>query len=52
MPKSTKLTIRQIRAFNSFLDKLLKVTESADLAHLYESAKISGAQIGQTVLKG
>jgi hypothetical protein len=52
MKSRTKLTIRQIRSINAFLDNLLKYTESPELVHLYESAKINWVKIGQTVLKG
>jgi len=48
----TKLTIRQIRAFNAFLQNCIKHTESDDLVRLYEATKITRAKIGQTVLKG
>ena len=52
MQNRTKLTIKQIRAINAFLDNLLKYTKNPELVHLYESAKITRAKIGQTVLKG
>jgi hypothetical protein len=52
MMHRTKLTISQIRTYNSFLTKCQKKATSERFARMYDRAKLHKPRNGHLVLKG